>query len=95
MVGEFTYLGSTISNKLSFDKEIDKHIGRAVLTLARLRTHVWKNLQLTIKIKVLVYNIWVLSTFYTEANPGQHMLLKSVTCLLYLSMSSIFAHSGS
>ena len=62
VVNEFTYLGSTISNNLSLDKEIDRQIGKAASTLARLRTRVWKNPRLTIKTKVAVYNACVLST---------------------------------
>ncbi|CAH1252458.1 Hypp9298 [Branchiostoma lanceolatum] len=37
-VNHFTYLGSTASNTLSLDKEIDKRIGKSATTLARLTT---------------------------------------------------------
>ncbi|KAJ8369124.1 hypothetical protein SKAU_G00091520 [Synaphobranchus kaupii] len=43
VVHQFTYLGSTISNNLSLDTEIDKRIGKAATTLARLTTRVWEN----------------------------------------------------
>ena len=33
---QFTYLGSTITTNLSLDTEIDKRIGKAATTLARL-----------------------------------------------------------
>ena len=62
VVNEFTYLGSTISNNLSLAKELDRRIGKAATTFARLSTRVWKNSKLTIKTKVEVYNACVLST---------------------------------
>lgn len=40
VVHDFTYLGSTITDNLSLDKEIDKWIGKAATTLARLTTRV-------------------------------------------------------
>ena len=44
---QLTYLGSTDS--LSLDTEIDKRIGRAVTTLARLTSRVWNNPKLTVR----------------------------------------------
>ena len=61
VVNEFTYLGSTISDNLSLQKELDKRIGKAATTFARLNARVWKNSKLTIKTKVAVYNSCVLS----------------------------------
>ena len=61
-VNQFTYLGSTISSNISLDAEIDKRIGKAATTLARLTSRVWKNPKLTIKTKVAVYNACVVST---------------------------------
>ena len=61
-VNHFTYLGSTISNNISLDAEIDKRIGKAATTLARLTSRVWENPKLTIKTKVAVYNACVVST---------------------------------
>ncbi|CAH1268131.1 TLR1 [Branchiostoma lanceolatum] len=61
-VNHFTYLGSTASNNLSLDKEIDKRIGKAATTLARLTTRVWENPKLSVKTKMAVYNACVLST---------------------------------
>ena len=40
-VCQFTYLGSTITDNLSLDAEINKRIGKAASTLARLTARVW------------------------------------------------------
>ena len=40
-VCKFTYLGSTITDNLSLDAEIDKRIGKAASTLARRTARVW------------------------------------------------------
>ncbi|XP_076065031.1 uncharacterized protein LOC143039064 [Oratosquilla oratoria] len=62
VVHQFTYLGSTITDNLSLDAEIDKRIGKAATTLARFTSRVWTNPKLTVKTKMTVYNAWVLST---------------------------------
>ena len=36
VVKEFTYLGSTITNNLSINPEISKHIGKASAAMSRL-----------------------------------------------------------
>ena len=61
-VNQFTYLGSTISSNISLDAEIDKRVGKAATTLARLSSRVWENPKLTNKTKVAVYNACVVST---------------------------------
>ena len=61
-VNQFSYLGSTISSNISLDAEIDKRIGKAATTLARLTSRVWENPKLTIKTKIAVYNACVVST---------------------------------
>jgi len=61
-VQQFTYLGSTVTEKLSLDTEIDQRIGKAATTLARLKSRVWTNAKLTVKTKMAVYNACVLST---------------------------------
>ena len=61
-VHQFTYLGSTITDNLSLDAEIDKRIGKAARTHARLTTRVWTNPKLTVKTKMAVYNACVIST---------------------------------
>ena len=64
MIDEFTYLGSTMSSKLSLDKEIESQIDRAASNLARLGIHVWKNPRLTFKTKVSMYRACVLSKLF-------------------------------
>jgi len=61
-VYQFTYLGSTITNNLSLDTELDKRIGKAATTLARLTTRMWTNPKLPTKTKMAVYNACVIST---------------------------------
>ena len=62
VVHEFTYLGSTITDNLSLDAELNKRIGKAATTLGRLATRVWENTKLTTKTKMAVYNACVVST---------------------------------
>ena len=58
----FTYLGSTISDDVTLDKELDRRIGRACGTFAKLKGRVWENRKLTIKTKMAVYRACILST---------------------------------
>lgn len=62
VVQEFTYLGSTITDNLSLDTEIDERIGKASTNLARLTKRVWENPDLRVKTKMAVYNACFLST---------------------------------
>ena len=62
VVHQFTYLGSTISDNLSLDAEINKRIGKAATNLGRLTTRVWENQKLTTSTKVAVYNACIAST---------------------------------
>ena len=59
VVHQFTYLGSTVTDDLSLDVEIDKRTGNAATTLARITTRVWSNPILTEKTKMAVYNACV------------------------------------
>ncbi|XP_076069792.1 uncharacterized protein LOC143041672 [Oratosquilla oratoria] len=68
MVGEFTYLGSTISSNLSLDAELNKRIGKAATALVRLGKRVWDNAMLTTNTKIVVYQACVLSM------PGPYFL---------------------
>ena len=47
VVHDFVYLGSTISDTLSLNAELDKCIGKAATTLSRLVKRVWLNKKLT------------------------------------------------
>ena len=62
VIHQLMYLGSTITNNLSLDPEIDRRIEKAATTLARLTSRVWTNPKLTMKTKMAVYNACVLST---------------------------------
>ena len=61
-VSQFTYLGSTITDNLSLHAEIDKRIGKAASTLARLTARVWSSPKLSVKTTMAVYNACVIST---------------------------------
>lgn len=61
-VQHFTYLGSTVTDNLSLDTEINQRIGKAATTLARLTTRVWTNPKLTRRTKMAVYCACVIST---------------------------------
>ena len=62
VVQQFTYLGSTISENMSLDAEINKPIGKAARTLGQLIIHVWENPKLTTPAKIVVYNVCIVST---------------------------------
>ena len=61
-VCQFTYLGSTITDNLSLDAEIDNRIGKAASNLARLTARVWTCPKLSVKTKMAVYNACVTGT---------------------------------
>ena len=62
VVHEFVYLGSTITDNLSIDSELNKRIGKAAMTLSRLTNRVWSNNKLSDHTKVNVYKACVIST---------------------------------
>ena len=62
VVEKFTYLGSTMSNSLSLDPELNCRIGKATTAMACLTKRVWENGMLTINTKMKVYQACVLST---------------------------------
>ena len=62
VVDSFTYLGSTVNNKLSLDQEINIRIGKASTTMNMLTKRVWNNTKLTTRTKILVYKACILST---------------------------------
>ena len=61
VVKDFTYLGSTMSDGLSLDKELNRRIDRACTTLARVTKRVWQNNKLLIIIntRIAVYRACV------------------------------------
>ena len=62
VVENFTYLGSTISNSLSIDIEVNSRIGKATAVMAKLSQRVWNNSSLTEKTRIHVHQACVLST---------------------------------
>ena len=62
VVENFIYLGSNISNNLSLDTEINRPIGKAACTMAKLTKRVWENKMLTENTKMRIYQACVLST---------------------------------
>ena len=95
VVEQFTYLGSSITDNLSLDTEIDKRIGKAATTLAHLTSRVWINSKLTVKTKMVVYNACVVSTLVygsetwtTYARQEKRLSsfhLRSIRCILDIS----------
>ena len=89
------YLGSTITDNLSLDPEIDKRIGKTATTLACLTSRVWTNPKLTVKMKMAVYNACILSTLlhgseiwtmYTHQEKRLNTFhLRSLQCILGIS----------
>ena len=67
-VCQLTYLGSTITDNLSMDAEIDKRIGKAASVLARLTVRVWTSPKLSVKITMAVYIPCVTSTLLYDRN---------------------------
>ena len=61
-VCKFTYCGSTITDNLSLDAEIDKGIGKAASSLARRTARVWTSPKLSVKTNMAVYIACVIST---------------------------------
>ena len=54
--------GSTITDNLSIESELNKRIGKAAITLSRLTKRVWTNNKLSDHTKVNVYKACVIST---------------------------------
>ncbi|XP_050707960.1 uncharacterized protein LOC126993145 [Eriocheir sinensis] len=62
VVHDFVYLGSTISDSLSLDAELNRRIGKAATTMSRLTKRVWSNNKLSEHTKIQVYRACVVST---------------------------------
>ena len=67
VVHQFTYLGSTISDNLSLDAEINRCIGKASTTLGRRTSRVWENPKLTAPTKMAVYIASIVSTLLYDS----------------------------
>ena len=78
VVQDFTYLGSNISNNLSLDTEINRRIGKAAVTMAKLSKRVWENKMLTENTKMRVYQhspLWkrIVDHIHVPGAPPQHL----------------------
>ena len=62
VVDSFTYLGSTITNNVSLDAEINILIAKAAAIMSKLNRRVWSNDNLTKNTKLHVYQACVHST---------------------------------
>lgn len=94
---QFTYLGSTITDNLSRNTQIDKRVRKATTALTCLTSHVWSNPKLTMKKKMAVYSACLLSTLhvlhgsktwtiYARQEKGLNTFnLKSIHCILAIS----------
>ena len=61
VVSEFTYLGATVTDKLSLDSELNKRIGKASSVMSKLSKKIWENKNLSTHTKMSVYQACVLS----------------------------------
>ena len=61
IVGEFTYLGSTLSRDGDLDIEIQQRVAKASSAFGRLRARLWNNHHVTIKIKCQIYQAVILT----------------------------------
>ena len=60
-LASFCYLGSTVTENLSLDEELNIRIGKAATTFGRLTKRAWNNKKLSIKTKISIYKTCVLS----------------------------------
>ena len=60
VIHQFTYPGSTVTDSLSLETEINKGIGCSGTAFTKLNKRVWENSRLTNKTKVAVYRACVL-----------------------------------
>ena len=58
---DIVYLGSTISDTLSFDAESNRLIGKAATTMTRLKKTAWNNSKLTVHTYIQIYRACVVS----------------------------------
>ena len=55
VVDNFKYLGSIISSNLSLKVEINAHIGKSAIVMAKLNKRIWQNISLTMNTRFKVY----------------------------------------
>ena len=69
VIYDFVYMGSAISDTLSFDSEFNRRIGKAATTMIRLTKKAWNNSKLTLHTKIQIYRACVVSTllYYSKS----------------------------
>ena len=72
----YRYFGSTISDTLALDSELNRRIGKAATTISSLTKRVWSDKKLTQNIIIQVYRAYVLSTLLY----GSESLTTSAHC---------------
>ena len=68
VVCQFTYLGSTITDNLSLDAEIDKIIRKEASTLVHLTVRGWTNIKVSVKTKMAVHNAYLTNTWLHDSD---------------------------
>ena len=66
-VGEFCYLGSTITSSINMDEEISFCIGKASTAFGRLQGRVWGNNLISIRTKMALFRACVASTLLYDS----------------------------
>ena len=72
----YRYFGSTISDTLTLESELNRRIGKAATTISSLTKRVWSNKKLTQNTKIQVHKAYVLSTLLY----GSESLTTSAHC---------------
>ena len=72
----YRYFGSTISDTLTLESELNRRIGKAATTISSLTKRVWSNKKLTQNTKIQVYRAYVLSALLY----GSESLTTSAHC---------------
>ena len=72
---QLVYVGSTITDNLSLDTEINKRVRKAATTLTHPTSHVWSNFKLTVKTKMVCTMPAFLAPYmyYMTARHGPHV----------------------
>ena len=89
VVDKVTYLGSTISNNLSLDAELNVRIDKASTIMVRLLKRVLDNTMLTFNIKMRVYQACVLSTLLYGSESWLYIRTKSKDWTLSTCKTSV------
>jgi hypothetical protein len=88
VVDQFTYLGSSVNNKLFLDQGCNIRIGKAATKVYRRIKTVWENKKFTVKKKILVTSLCSHPLFYGSETWTNYMCqgahLTTSTCGAYV-----------